>query len=107
MELGGPGATEFDHPSRTYRGDGRHRGPTLGRSRLIRYPDAPRNRSEDASPTGRGFGAGFSHTVEFSRTVAGLLSGDSPAVPVSVTAGAAGGGARGVPRPRQHTPPPA
>ena len=41
-------------------------------------------------PTGRGFGTGFSHTVEFSRNVAGLLFGDSPAVPVSVTAGAAG-----------------
>jgi hypothetical protein len=91
MELGGPGATEFDHPSRTYRGDGRHRGPTLRRSRLIRYPDAPRNRSEGGKPpTGRGFGTGFSHTVEFSRNVAGLLFGDSPAVPVSVTAGAAG-----------------
>jgi hypothetical protein len=90
-ELGGPGATEFDHPSRTYRGDGRHRGPTLRRSRLIRYPDAPRNRSEGGKPpTGRGFGTGFSHTVEFSRNVAGLLFGDSPAVPVSVTAGAAG-----------------
>ena len=42
------------------------------------------------APTGRGFGTGFSHTVEFSRNVAGLLFGDSPAVPVSVTAGAAG-----------------
>jgi hypothetical protein len=41
-------------------------------------------------PTGRGFGTGFSHTVEFSRNVAGLLFGDSPAVPVAVTAGAAG-----------------
>ena len=36
-----------------------------------------------ASPTGRGFGTGFSHTVEFSRNVAGLLFGDSPAVPAS------------------------
>ena len=42
------------------------------------------------APEGRGFGTGFSHTVEFSRNVAGLLFGDSPAVPVSVTAGAAG-----------------
>jgi hypothetical protein len=42
------------------------------------------------APKGRGFGTGFSHTVEFSRNVAGLLFGDSPAVPVSVTAGAAG-----------------
>jgi hypothetical protein len=90
-EPGGPGAAEFDHPSRTYRGDGRYRGPTLHRSRLIRYPDAPRNRSEEGKPpTGRGFGTGFSHTVEFSRNVAGLLFGDSPAVPVAVTAGAAG-----------------
>jgi hypothetical protein len=83
-ELGGPGATEFDHPSRTYRGDGRCGGLTLHRSRLIRHPDAPRNRSEGGKPpTGRGFGTGFSHTVEFSRNVAGLLFGDSPAVPVS------------------------
>ena len=35
------------------------------------------------APEGRGFGTGFSHTVEFSRNVAGLLFGDSPAVPVS------------------------
>jgi hypothetical protein len=48
-------------------------------------------------PKGRGFGTGFSHTVEFSRNVAGLLFGDSPAVPVSVTAGAA----RTVPRASQ------
>jgi hypothetical protein len=90
-EPGGPGAAEFDHPSRTYRGDGRYRGPTPHRSRLIRYPDAPRNRSEEGKPpTGRGFGTGFSHTVEFSRNVAGSLFGDSPAVPVAVTAGAAG-----------------
>jgi hypothetical protein len=33
------------------------------------------------APKGRGFGTGFSHTVEFSRNVAGLLFGDSPAVP--------------------------
>ena len=35
------------------------------------------------APAGRGFGTGFSHTVEFSRNVAGLLFGDSPAVPAS------------------------
>ena len=35
------------------------------------------------APKGRGFGTGFSHTVEFSRNVAGMLFGDSPAVPVS------------------------
>ena len=35
------------------------------------------------APKGRGFGTGFSHTVEFSRNVAGLLFGDSPAVPAS------------------------
>jgi hypothetical protein len=34
-------------------------------------------------PAGRGFGTGFSHTVEFSRNVAGMLFGDSPAVPAS------------------------
>ena len=30
-------------------------GTNLYRSRLIRYPDAPRNRSEGASPQGTGF----------------------------------------------------
>jgi hypothetical protein len=75
---------EFDHPSRTDRGDGRCKGQPLHRSKLIRYPDAPRNRSEGGKPPkGRGFGTGFSHTVEFSRNVAGLLFGDSPAVPAS------------------------
>ena len=58
---GGPGATEFDHPSRTYRGDGRYRGPTLHRSRLIRYPDAPRNRSKGRKPQGRGWHWLFTH----------------------------------------------
>ena len=52
----------------------------------MRQGTVPRGRT----PQGRGFGTGFSHTVEFSRNVAGLLFGDSPAVPVSVTAGAAG-----------------
>jgi len=70
---GGP--VEFDHPSRTYRGDGRCGSYTLHRSKLIRYPDAPRNRSTRASPRGTGFGTGFSHTVEFSRNVTGLLFG--------------------------------
>jgi hypothetical protein len=37
----------------------------------------------EQAPQGRGFGTGFSHTVEFSRNVAGLLFGDSPAVPAS------------------------
>jgi hypothetical protein len=80
---GGP--VEFDHPSRTYRGDGRCGSHTLHRSKLIRYPDAPRNRSTRASPRGTGFGTGFSHTVEFSRNVAGLLFGDSLAVPASTS----------------------
>ena len=46
---------EFDHPSRTDRGDGRCGGLALHHSRLIRYPDAPRNRSKGASPRGTGF----------------------------------------------------
>ena len=54
---------EFDHPSRTDRGDGRDRGPTLHRSRLIRYPDAPRNRSEEASPLRDGVLALAFHTL--------------------------------------------
>jgi len=91
MELGGPGATRVDHPSRTDRGDGRCGGHTLHRSRLIRYPDAPRNRSTRDEPAWDGVGTGFSHTVEFSRNVAGLLFGDSLAVPASrPVAGAAG-----------------
>src|SRR5512132_953935 len=52
----------------------------------MRQGTVPRGRT----PEGRGFGTGFSHTVEFSRNVAGLLFGDSPAVPRPVTAGAAG-----------------
>ena len=53
----------------------------------MRQGTVPRGRA----PAGRGFGTGFSHTVEFSRNVAGLLFGDSPAVPaVRVAAGAAG-----------------
>jgi hypothetical protein len=45
----------------------------------MRQGTVPRGRT----PEGRGFGTGFSHTVEFSRNVAGLLFGDSPAVPAS------------------------
>jgi hypothetical protein len=45
----------------------------------MRQGTVPRGRA----PEGRGFGTGFSHTVEFSRNVAGLLFGDSPAVPAS------------------------
>ena len=45
----------------------------------MRQGTVPRGRA----PQGRGFGTGFSHTVEFSRNVAGLLFGDSPAVPAS------------------------
>jgi hypothetical protein len=56
---------------------------TLHRSRLIRYPDAPRNRSTRGKPPRDGVGTGFSHTVEFSRNVAGLPFGDSLAVPAS------------------------
>jgi len=81
---------EFDHPSRTDRGDGRCGGlPCTARgSSVIRMRQGTVPRGQ--APRGRGFGTGFSHTVEFSRNVAGLLFGDSPAVPVSVTAGAAG-----------------
>ena len=82
-ELGDPGATEFDHPSRTYRGDGRCKGLpcTAQGSSVIRMRQGTVPRGQ--APKGRGFGTGFSHTVEFSRNVAGLLFGDSPAVPVS------------------------
>jgi hypothetical protein len=45
----------------------------------MRQGTVPRGRA----PEGRGFGTGFSHTVEFSRNVTGLLFGDSPAVPAS------------------------
>jgi hypothetical protein len=90
-ELGGPGATEFDHPSRTYRGDGRYRGPTLHRSRLIRYPDAPRNRSEEASPLRDGVLALAFHTLlSFQGTSPGCSSATHLRFPRPVTAGAAG-----------------
>ena len=90
-ELGDPGATEFDHPSRTYRGDGRHKGPTLYRSRLIRYPDAPRNRSEEASPLRDGVLALAFHTLlSFQGTSPGCSSATHLRFPRRVTAGAAG-----------------
>jgi hypothetical protein len=90
-ELGDPGATEFDHPSRTYRGDGRHRGPTLHRSRLIRYPDAPRNRSEEASPLRDGVLALAFHTLlSFQGTSPGCSSATHLRFPRRVAAGAAG-----------------
>ena len=91
MELGDPGATEFDHPSRTYRGDGRYKGPTLHRSRLIRYPDAPRNRSEEASPLRDGVLALAFHTLlSFQGTSPGCSSATHLRFPCPVTAGAAG-----------------
>jgi len=90
-ELGDPGATEFDHPSRTYRGDGRYKGPTLYRSRLIRYPDAPRNRSEEASPLRDGVLALAFHTLlSFQGTSPGCSSATHLRFPRRVTAGAAG-----------------
>jgi hypothetical protein len=91
MELGDPGATEFDHPSRTYRGDGRCKGPTLHRSRLIRHPDAPRNRSEEASPLRDGVLALAFHTLlSFQGTSPGCSSATHLRFPRRVTAGAAG-----------------
>ena len=90
-ELGDPGATEFDHPSRTYRGDGRHRGPTLHRSRLIRYPDAPRNRSKGAKLPRDGVLALAFHTLlSFQGTSPGCSSATHLRFPRPVTAGAAG-----------------
>jgi hypothetical protein len=89
-ELGDPGATEFDHPSRTYRGDGRCKGLpcTAQGSSVIRMRQGTVPRGQ--APRGRGFGTGFSHTVEFSRNVAGLLFGDHLWFPLHVTAKAAG-----------------
>jgi hypothetical protein len=82
---------EFDHPSRTDRGDGRYRGPTLHRSRLIRYPDAPRNRSEEASPLRDGVLALAFHTLlSFQGTSPGCSSATHLRFPRPVTAGAAG-----------------
>jgi hypothetical protein len=48
-----------------------------------------------ASPKWDGVGTGFSHTVEFSRNVVGMLFGDSLAVPASRPVA---GAARTVPR---------
>jgi len=74
---------EFDHPSRTDRGmGGAGAYPCTARGSSVirmRQGTVPRGRA----PEGRGFGTGFSHTVEFSRNVAWLLFGDSPAVPAS------------------------
>jgi hypothetical protein len=82
---------EFDHPSRTDRGDGRHRGPTLRRSRLIRYPDAPRNRSAEASPLRDGVLALAFHTLLSSQgTSPGCSSATHLRFPGPVAAGAAG-----------------
>jgi hypothetical protein len=73
----------------------------------MRQGTVPRGRA----PAGRGFGTGFSHTVEFSRNVAGLLFGDSPAVPVSCRRRSGGDGTTGLSRssktshlPGQRTP---
>jgi len=82
-ELGDPGATEFDHPSRTYRGDGRYRDQPVPLKAHPLSGCAKEPFRGGQAPRGRGFGTGFSHTVEFSRNVAGMLFGDSPAVPAS------------------------
>jgi hypothetical protein len=82
---------EFDHPSRTDRGDGRYRGPTLHRSRLIRYPDAPRNRSEGASPLRDGVLALAFHTLlSFQGTSPGCSSATHLRFPRPAAARAAG-----------------
>ena len=82
---------EFDHPSRTDRGDGRYRGPTLHRSRLIRYPDAPRNRSEGGKPPRDGVLALAFHTLlSFQGTSPGCSSATHLRFPCPVAAGAAG-----------------
>jgi hypothetical protein len=82
-ELGGPGATELTiRPGRTGgMGDTGDQPCTAQGSSVIRMRQGTVPRRQ--APTGRGFGTGFSHTVEFSRNVAGLLFGDSPAVPAS------------------------
>jgi hypothetical protein len=67
----------------------------LHRSRLIRYPDAPRNRSTRDEPAWDGVGTGFSHTVEFSRNVAGCSSATPSRFPRRVPVA---GAARTVPR---------
>ena len=81
---------EFDHPSRTDRGDGRYRGPTLHRSRLIRYPDAPRNRSEGQAPRDGVLALAFRTLLSFQGTSPGCSSATHLRFPRAVTAGAAG-----------------
>jgi hypothetical protein len=82
---------EFDHPSRTDRGDGRCGGLSLHRSRLIRYPDAPRNRSKGGKPPRDGVLALAFHTLlSFQGTSPGCSSAPHLRFPHPVAAGAAG-----------------
>jgi hypothetical protein len=82
-ELGDPGATELTiRPGRTGgMGDTGDQPCAAQGSSVIRMRQGTVPRGQ--APEGRGFGTGFSHTVEFSRNVAGMLFGDSPAVPAS------------------------
>jgi hypothetical protein len=81
---------EFDHPSRTDRGDGRCGGLTLHRSRLIRYPDAPRNRSEGQAPRDGVLALAFHTLLSFQGTSPGRSSATHLRFPCLVAAGAAG-----------------
>jgi hypothetical protein len=72
----------FDHPSRTDREDGRREGPSLlplpahllSRCAIRNRPAVGHAGSMPAAPPrSDGVGTGFSHTVEFSRNVAGAL----------------------------------
>jgi hypothetical protein len=89
-ELGDPGATEFDHPSRTYRGDGRYRDQPVP---LKAHPlsGCAKEPFRGGKPPGDGVLALAFHTLlSFQGTSPGCSSATHLRFPRPVTAGAAG-----------------
>ena len=89
-ELGDPGATEFDHPSRTYRGDGRYRDQPVP---LKAHPlsGCAKEPFQGGKPPGDGVLALAFHTLlSFQGTSPGCSSATHLRFPRRVTAGAAG-----------------
>jgi len=89
-ELGDPGATEFDHPSRTYRGDGRYRDQPVP---LKAHPlsGCAKEPFRGGKPPGDGVLALAFHTLlSFQGTSPGCSSATHLRFPRRVTAGAAG-----------------
>ena len=89
-ELGDPGATEFDHPSRTYREDGRYRDQPVP---LKAHPlsGCAKEPFRGGKPPGDGVLALAFHTLlSFQGTSPGCSSATHLRFPRRVTAGAAG-----------------